>query len=124
MNTIEDLIHRVLDDAIALYPEPKDASTLVGEKAPPRLPAPTLVVPRTTAANTKCVTTMDPDQIRRRLALDDARLRSATWSDAQLRAINREELAGLAFDTSDSLKTEFHGRKSTFLAYWGSLRGA
>jgi hypothetical protein len=54
--------------------------------------------------------------------LDDLKLRSIRWSDTQLRAIDSEELAALAFDTSDTLKTEFHGKKSTFLAYWQSVR--
>lgn len=122
MNNLSNLIYRTLDEMIALYPEPRAASTIDGEKTPPILPAPSLSGSPGANSGGKPVTPMDPVQIRRRWALDDARLRCKEWNDSQLRAIDSEELAALAFDTSDKLKAEFHDKKSTFLAYWRSLR--
>ena len=50
-------------------------------------------------------------------------LRLATWDERRLRGIPTEDLATMAFDTSDHLKAEFADR-STFLAYWRSLWAA
>ena len=52
----------------------------------------------------------------------EVNLRLTDWTDSRLRAIDTQDLATVAFDTSDRLKMEFRGDKSAFLAYWRSLR--
>src|SRR5262245_7685233 len=117
MYNSNNFIHRLLDEMIALYPDPKDATTLVASTASSTL-SPSMSQSLTDRKPVKSNTA----QIRRKFELEEAQLRRTDWTAERLARIPEESLAALAYSLSIPLQVEFGKNEKTFLAYWRSLR--